>query len=353
VPLNRNGGPWEGGYISLGAGGRRTFIIERSVNGMRFHVSTRCHIESAAYQHLKRFETDPTAYDPRGAQSGDTLALTEALVLEFVRWQLREKGNTRKHVAEMAHRLADWVEDLGGRDLRRVTLGEHIIPALDRRQRCRQHRVIALKSLYGWLRTEKYRLKAADDPTYGTLKVPQAVPAKHTKKKAVDFDRVRAMAARLEPADLDCVIVLAATGWHVTELERFTREAESEIIYERIGNTIAGLRMRHKTKKIRTTPITSPEALRAAERIRKRKTVPRRLNDKVRAACRAAGVEEFTLGRMRHSVGTWAHQRGATRGQVADMLHHEDPKTTDRFYVDVGVSPAPIKLPRLRLVKAR
>ncbi|QDE83189.1 hypothetical protein [Myxococcus xanthus] len=59
--------------------------------------------------------------------------MTAELVGEYHEFQLA-KGDTRKHANEMASRLADWIEDLGGKDLRQVTLRDHIKPALDRRR---------------------------------------------------------------------------------------------------------------------------------------------------------------------------------------------------------------------------
>ena len=52
----------------------------------------------------------------------------------------------------------------------------------------------------------------------------------------------------------------------------------------------------------------------------------------VNAACKAAGISPFTPGRFRHSVATWAIEKGADPASVAAFLNHKSPNTTRRFY---------------------
>lgn len=337
---------WPGGYVHPQKDGQPLFIIERRIRGQRFHVSTRCHSLRAAMKQLERFEADPLGYAPEGEAPEQGLQLTAELIVEFHGWQL-EKGNTRRHANDMGNRLADWVEDLGGKDLRQLTLRDDVKPAIERRRTNRAHRIIALKAFFAWLRKEKHLLRSAEDCTLD-LPVPQAQPAKHRRRKAVALETVRAAAAVLAPAYRDMLVVLAGTGWHVTELERFARHPDSELVYARREDTLAVLVTKHKNKETTRTPVNDPEVLAAAERIRTRGELPRRANEAVRAACRSAGVAEFTLGVMRHSVATWAIEHGATPEKVAEFLDHKDKGTTLRFYADVAVPTVLVPLPSLK-----
>lgn len=349
MALNRKGGSWPGGYVSLDEGGRPTFVIARMVGGERFHLSTRTHSLRAAMKHLERFEADARAYKAGGAagiQAEEPLHLTTQLVLEYRDWMLeRPRPASRRHANEMAHRLADWAEDLSGVDLRKVTLLGHLKPALARRGTSKQHRIIALKGFCGWLRKEKGLLRAAEDATLD-LAVPQASPEKHRRRKAVPVESVRAALAGLAPAHRDCLLLLAATGWHLSELERFARTEEARIATG-VGQVLAVLQVRHKSGATTRTPVTRREVLDAARRVRERGTLPRKLNGAIRAACVAADVQPFTCGVMRHSVATWAVESGQSPAQVAEYLGHADKKTTLRFYADAAVPSVTLKLPRL------
>jgi integrase len=178
------------------------------------------------------------------------------------------------------------------------------------------------------------------------LKVPQAAPEKWRRRKAASIKVVRAAVRGLAPAYRDVLTVLAATGWHVSELERFVREDASHIVYVRRAEALAVLVTVHKSGKPARATIREQAALDAAERLRKRREMPRRLNDAIRAACDAAGVPAFQAGSMRHAVATWAIESGMSMQEVADFLQHADKRTTSRFYADVAVPRAPA-LPRV------
>jgi len=329
--------------------GQTLWIIERQIHGRRYHISTHTHSLRAALEQLRKFEADPEAYAAaaQGTESAASrpLVLTGELVLEYRGWLLqRPRPATLKHANEMAHRLEEWVGDLGGRDLRRLQLAD--LKALaDGRSTCRQHRIIAIKGLCAWLRQEKFLLDRRTDPSLD-LQVPQAVPEKHRRRKAVPVDVVRAALAHLAPPYRDCLLVLGTTGWHVTELERFARAEESRIAPGR-GDVLAVLQVLHKTGATTRTPLRDPAALAAAERLRARRQLPRRLNATIRAACLAAGVAPFSAGVLRHSVATWAVEEGALPELVAEFLGHHDKRTTTRFYTDVAVPTAAPPLPRL------
>lgn len=348
MPLNRKGGPWEGGYVSLGANARETFVIEREVGGIRFHVSTRTHSRRAALKQLERFESNPLAYRPEGEERGQPLRLTAALVEEHRDFSLA-RGNTTKHAAEMRRLLADWIEDLAGRDLRSLSAVD-LRRALAGRKTSQPHRIIAIKSFCSWLRVERGLLRTAEDPTLD-LPVPQSTPEKWRRRKAVPFVNVQAALAELTEEYRDALTFMAASGWHVTELERFVRAKDSELLPVGRDGVLAVAVVRHKSGELHRYSVRSEEVLEAATRMRQRRAVPRRLNASLREACAAADVPSFTFGVMRHSVATWAVEAGAHPRDVSEFLGHKDPKTTARFYTDVAVPPSSVPVPPLRLVK--
>lgn len=362
VPLNRNGGWWEGGYISIGASGRKTYVIEREVGGDRFHISTRCHIDSAAFKQLTRFEADPNSYRPEGKRDVKLL-LTNALVEEYGKFLLERRKTTDRHAKEMQRWLYHWMADFGEKDLRRLDLRDDIKDSLERRATSRQHRIIALKAFFGWLRKEKGLMKSSEDVTLD-LTVPQASPERRKRRKAVEWGRVQMALAELSERYADVLTLMAATGMHVTELQRFVRSADSELILLPAGaKHLAVLVTRHKTGDYTRIPLQHPDHVAAATRLRARGKVPRYLNQALRAACVRAEAKSlarvppgpacppFTLGVMRHSVATWAIDDGADPATVAQFLGHKDPRTTLRFYADNNVPTAAIPARQLRLVK--
>lgn len=344
--------PWPGGYIHRQNDGRDLFIIEKRVRGKRFHVSTRAHSWTAAMKQLERFEADPLAYRPEGEEQEEPLYPELDLTLAFHRWMLDVKGTTTKHANAVKNYLAAWIEDFGRTDLRKVTLRDHIKPALDRRVTCRGYRIAALKAFYAWLRKERHLLSSAQDPTLD-LAVPQASPEKWKRRKAVELERVQAALKHLGPLYRDLLVLAAATGWHTTEIERFIRNEDSEIVRIDRDRVLAVLITKHKSGEQTRTPILDHQALAAAERLRAHGKMPKGPNEEIRKACEKAGVEKFGLGKMRHTVGTWGVERGALPAQVAEFLGHKDPRTTRRFYIDVAVPTVSVPLPKLRLVRGK
>jgi len=362
--MSRRRVPGWPGYIHRQKNGLDLFIIERKVRGRRYHVSTGAHTLTAAKAQLERFEIDPAGYRPDGVDS-ERLQLTDELVEEWEAFSIA-KGNGRVYTRDHGRKLLRWALALNGADLRKLTLRQlrEGLQGLS----ARKHRIIALKSFFTWLRTEKGLLTTAQDATLD-LKVPQASPEKHRRRKVVPWEHVekvlehlrgKASAAatrqpgpydKLEPgADAarraDCLLLLTATGWHVTELERFIRGGE--LLRQAGGDVLAVLVVRHKGGELARTPITHREHLEAAERLRASGEVPRNLQKEHVAACIVAGVPPFGLGVMRHSVATWAVEAGAAPEAVARFLGHKDKRTTERFYVDVAVPTNVIPLRRVK-----
>jgi integrase len=55
-----------------------------------------------------------------------------------------------------------------------------------------------------------------------------------------------------------------------------------------------------------------------------------------RAICKAAGVEGVRIHDIRHTVGTYTHQAGATQREIADLLGHRQLSTTERYINGLG-----------------
>lgn len=334
---------WPGGYVHTQKDGQKLFIIEREIRERRFHVSTRCHNLRAAMKQLERFEADPLGYRPEGNDDEGALLLTPELIQEFREWSRNVKRNSRRHANTVFHRLAEWMDDLRGKDLRRLSLRDDLKPALDRRKNMRAYRIIALKSFCSWLRKEKGLLKTSEDTTLD-LPVPQAQPEKHRRRKALSFEQVVGAAEHLAPIYRDTLNLLLGTGMHFSELERFIKSPESELIVSKEktmttdGRAVeAVLVTKHKSGAWTRIPLTEKAHVEAAARLREGGVVPKKPNVAIKAACEKAKVATFTLGVIRHSVATWAIERGATPDAVAEFLGHKDRRTTMKFYADVSV----------------
>lgn len=324
---------WPGGHIRRGKK-RDVYVIERRVGGVKFHVSTRASNLSAAMKHLERFEADPSGYRPAEGRVG--LALTADLVLDYQSWQLDVKKVSRAWSADCARVLGDWAEDLGGKDLKKLSTAD-IKNALNKRKTTRHHRVIALKGFFKWLRREKGLLKHAEDVTLD-VEIPKVRAAKLTRKKDVPVEIVRQVAPHLPAHVRDVLTLQMGTGWHISEVRRFA--SDGEIVETGKSDVLAVLVTQHKTNRLTRTPIRSAEHLDAARRLRARGSIM--TNDSLRyhtkKAAKAAGLaEKFTLGVMRHSVTTWAIEQGARMAEVAEFLDHRSPNTTADHYANAAV----------------
>ena len=342
VSLNRKGGTWEGGYISIGARGRKTFVIERRVNGEKFHVSTRTHERRAALSHLDRFEKNARAYRPQGEESDGALRITAEMLAEFSEWHEHERDNTRKYVSATARYLEHWLADLGGADWRQLSAHRHLKPALDDRGPGeRAPRIAALKIFFKWLRREKGLVVASQDPTLD-IAVPQSSAAKLKTRQVVDYARVLDVLRALSGRERDFLLVKAVTGAHATEIRRLVRgdNARLDVLTAPVAyapTVIAVARFRHKSKRVVSHPIETRQLLEALWRLQKDCPPDRAVNDAIRDVCAKLGMPAFTLGKMRHSFGTWHAEKGVEKQAIADGLHHLSSDTTENFYIDVMV----------------
>jgi integrase len=333
---------WEGGYIRYDRAGTPTFYVYKKIGGRVFERSTRRHRESLALRELNRFWDDPAAYDPRGANPRDPLVLTKELVDEYLAFSARPPnqggaGNTPEWVRKQTHLLADWMEALGAVDLRRLelaTIKKHLqgVTSL-------HHRISVIKGLYTWLRKEA-RLKAAEDPVFGSLGVPQARAEQIDRSKLVELEDVKATVDACVGTYRDALVLQVATGWHTTEIVRFSKTGSVEEFDPPRGEVagIVNLPL-HKSGEPHRTRV-SAVVLACAKRLLAHGAISREWYDRaVRAACRVAKrpdekpVKQWSPGRLRHSVASWAIGTDeAAIQRVAEFLGHKSPRTTKKFY---------------------
>ncbi len=345
---------WAGGYIRQGLKGP-VFIIERRVMGQHFHVSTRAHTLRAALAHLERFEADPTGYDPRGDKSG-RMPMTAEMIMRYREFQLSRKVG--KGWCDTVERLlGHWLEDFGGKDLRKLTLTD-VKTALAKRQGQR-NRAVALKGFCHWLRSEEGLLQHNEDVSLN-LRLPPQTPAKLDRARAVPQEHLDAVRPHLLDYMRDCLDFLSATGWHVAEMRRFAGgEGFLRLRLEKLEGpeVLAVAVVKHKSGRVHATVLASQAAVDAATRLLAKGHVPSDfvLNHHMHAACNKATVNDdlvpfFGLGRLRHTVATRAYEQGIPIEQVSRFLGHRTPVTTSDYYVDTPKAPEAI--PVLKLVQS-
>jgi integrase len=267
----------------------------------------------------------------------------------YLLWCREVKENTSAWRTQQRAYLAWWAEQLEGMDLRRVSLREHIEPALgpelkpgDEGYATRGKRIAVIKALYSYMRTEQHArdngfgIEVSEDPVFGKLRVPPSVPGKRRlKNKAVPREHVLLAIEHLTGPWKSALQVQAGTGWHVTEVIRFARDGSIEP-YPRHGpdKEIAAVLVCPESKggsAIRTG--VSREVADAAEKLLERGGLKRvKYAQAIKAACRVAKIPPFTPGRIRHSVATHAVDAGADLQSLSTFLHHKSPATTRKFY---------------------
>lgn len=345
------------GYVHVQKDGRPLFVIERqvTVDGTRhrFHLSTGCHTIGAAMKQLERFEADPFGYSRAGGDVRAPLLLTADLIERLYDFQIAA-GNTPKYTREVSTWLAKWVVDLRGRDLRRLSLAEHVLPALDKRTPgARRPMKAALKTLFTWLREERHEITMVED-IGRELQLEQSNAAKRAKRVAHDIAHVRKVMGVLTGVYRDALLFQWATSCHVTELERFVREERSRlVVYEKPTRlpdgvvALAHVELWHKVKEWHQVALTRPEHVEAAKRLRKRGGLPTRhdLNATIYAACDFAKVPRMSFV-MRHSTLTRAAKRGISEERRMKHARHKNVATTRR-YVDLDLPEAAIPAERI------
>lgn len=360
---------WPGGYIREGKRGP-SYVIERWVDGRRYHVSTKCRTLRAAIKALEDFEADPANYKPdRVARKlfvrTREVAITADLILEYRTWMLtRDEPATNDHVKKHVACLRDWLIVFGGRPIREMKLSDisDHLAAGDKGKplRNRAMRIQALKSFCSWLRKVRYLLKRADDVTID-LEMPRGRAAKDVRQVAVEPERIMRVLPLLPEETRDVMILRLGTGWHSMEVRRFAttgtlRRTPGKFINlmtedgpEKVP-LLAVLQVRQKVGVETNTPIIYEEHLAAAERIRERKGIPSQwtLGRHIRAACDKAGVPRFWNWHIRHSVVSHAVESGADLEHASVFVDHFGTDVTRRHYRQIALPKKAV--PVLRVV---
>lgn len=385
-------GAWEqrGGRIRFDAKGRPVYVIRKQLAGRRYEVSTRKHTLAAALAEWEKFEKDPEGYAAGGNAGQGPLYLDNELAKRFLAWSAGERGNSAGWLVKQKGFLADWMETLRGVNLRRLSLRDHVVPALEGAS-SRRHRLAVLKGFYSWLRKHEHVLTSAEDATID-MPLPQIEPAQWKRDKVIPRDHIdlvlehlrgeaakrrekrdaRAAAARpggegnvvqLVPAAeqdqpdgpwADALTIQAGTGWHTTEIVRFAATGSIEPLPKNVlQEGVAGVLVcpQHKSGEPIRTRVSAP-VVEAAKRLLAHGAMSREWYDRaIRDACKSVkrpdgkiGIPVFTPGRLRHSVATWAIEAGADPASVAAFLGHKSPRTTRRFY---ATHASPAKVPTL------
>lgn len=343
---------WLGGYVRRGKRGP-AYIIERYVDGVRYHVSTKCRTERAALEQLAAFEANPADYKPqrRKRQTAPArpgvVTLTASLVNEYLDWMAtRPQPASTNHQHNHYCALRQWLAFYAGRDIRDVPLSEVANFLADKRDL--PMRIQALRSFCKWLRRQKYLLTRAEDVT-ADLAYPRKRATKESRRVAIPPEHILAVLPHLPAASRDVLVLRLGTGWHMEEVRRFAEAGEivrvegRSVALATMGGPVrvpllAVLRVRHKVKASTNTPILYPEHLQAAERIRAAGHVVTAhcLNDHTRAACAAAKVPRFFNWHIRHSAVSYAMEHGALLEQASVFVDHLNVDTTRTHYADLA-----------------
>ena len=283
---------------------------------------------SELLQRLERIElllVSQVVQTPRPASTAPPLLLDQVMIDAFCRWSAADQHNSPRWVRYQRTYLEWWGQQLERVDLRAVSLADHVLPALDEAKGARAHRIAVIKRLYSWLRSTRFLITPAQDPTYGTLRVPQSTPAQWREQKTFDRAAFKRLLRYVGDYWRDPLTVLGGTGWHFSELERFARRGS-------VARQVLTC-PRSKGGEILRTRV-SPAVAAAARRLRARGTLDyKSFLRALTAASSAAGLEvKAKTGHLRPSVATHAVASGENLQAVADFLTHRTLVTTRRFY---------------------
>lgn len=348
---------WLGGYVRAGKNGI-TFVIERWINGVHFHVSTKCKTERAANKEFERFEMDPAGYRKGRTRRTAGLALTPELVAEYLEW-MDSRGLDGGYVRQHEMHLGALLEAIPEHDLSRMTYAElrDVLAGIGdpNKKAATAARRKAVKAFAAYLRRERGLLTRQNDPTLD-LTINYAPPEKNRRRKAMPLGRVERAIPLMDPDVADVAIALAGTGLHIRELRRAHRGTgglQPLAEWQRGTTVLANLSVMHKSKRMHAVAITSQTTLDALNRIFARTEFPTRGRiSKHDAKVTKRLGEKFSMGWLRHSVATWLAENRVSIEQIAEQLGHADTRQARQTYIDLGLAAHPVPIPHLRVVKS-
>jgi integrase len=326
---------WEHGFVRFGWNGDKVYVIRERRNGKRYEVSTKTANHAMALLEYEEWDKNPNAYEPGRVvlREGDAVRFTTELIEEFLEHGKKE-GNEPHTTTNKSAAMYFWYDHFKDRDLRRIKLPDLAKAVRGKPQEGRRRSV--LKTFYRWLRNEEQpaerRISPADDPTED-LHVPQYDEnAREQENKAVPFEVIRKVRDQLWGHWRDLLTLGMATGWHVTELNRFAERGGMEPYKGPQAGATWTLKVKHKGGQWHQTAVDA-EAGEAAQRIKEHgRFSGRRYTNAIQKVCRDLGVDEFSAGQLRHSVATHLVDQGADLAAVSTFLGQRSPATARRFY---------------------
>jgi integrase len=398
------------GYIRIVGAGKSavsTYVIRKRIAGKQFEISTRRNTADAAVVEYRRFEQDPHGYNPlpaapASAPPGPTpVVLASTLQEDYLRYSAKDCRNTEEWFNKKRRYLEWWAEVLRNVNLRDLDMEKHVFPKLKHRTG-RPHAIAIFKHFIGWLRDPEhgpmaeYRLRGDE----GRCVIDYEPSAKkHARQETAPrwfpYENWLLVRPHLSAWMQDAGDVLAATGWHATELLAFVRRDNGGGLIEdppgatgllgtdftvctgdekvQVADAVKSkvLVTRHKGGHIHKTRV-SPQVAEIAHRLQGRGTL--NINGLTRTLawlCRKKdlrpqqdgpsaplpeGVKPaVTPGAFRHSVATWLMNAGVSLPVISTFLGHMSPATTKKFYATLGVAENPMlgqmQPPRLQVVK--
>jgi integrase len=358
--------------------GEKVHYLERMVDGRRVSIALEMG-EKKAEGELALFNRDPATYlrerHERLASVLSGVVVDVATIDAFLSW-LKAEGRSLAYRRNLHTYLSEWCERLDGADLRALSTAQ-LLAMLGKWDTGRKHRIIALKSLCSYLRTNRAILPTNADPTLA-LKVPPPRPEKATRAKGYEIAHVERIYAAIGAQDVRDVLCLRAkSGMHETEVERLAA-GQGALVRVKDGGEIAGTAtFVHKSGRVHIQSLDA-QAFAAAQRVvaygvrlraedrarghsgrlrhidnaRQHREIQRaaeRLTALARAADPAAeAVKVIAPGELRHSFVTW----GRTVGRVvrvaagglplallAEVVGHQSTRTTSRYYDGTEIPP--------------
>ncbi len=177
--------------------------------------------------------------------------------------------------------------------------------------------------------------------------MPPTRPAQLDRSKVIQPGQHAKILEALVEEHRDLVTVLAGTGWHVSELERFCKGGRIEYPddpQDRKEQLMVLVCPMQKSGDVHRT-IVSEEVEAAAFKCLERGAFNRVMFYRAFAqACRDARLPEFGPGMYRHTIATNAIEQGTTPEAVSAFLGHRSSATTKRFYAVHAIRP---KIPTL------
>ncbi|GAO01940.1 tyrosine-type recombinase/integrase [Anaeromyxobacter sp. PSR-1] len=321
---------WLGGRY-WEAPGIKVFHIYKMRNGKRYSVSTKCSTEKAALKEYERWEQDPDNYRPLGGEDGVTL--DQDLIDSYVE-TLRAGGRSEGRIGRCRSYLKWWAERLPS-DISKANLKDFNLALKEAPNR--GMRVNVVSAFWTWLVKSGLVEK---DPTKSLVR-PPGKPAQLTRPKVISDDRHQKVMKHLSEEYRDLMVFLEATGWHVSELERFAQDDGGNLTYpRRNGKDIYVAEVIHKSGRVHRTELTE-EAEEVAVRIRGRGPFNRVMFYRaVKKACEDAKVKPFTPGMYRATLATKAVEAGEDPKAVSAFLGHSY-NTMMKFYATRAVVPRP------------